>query len=112
MVHGDGSQSRTFGHISDAIDAVFALLDTEKSIGEVFNVGGTGEITINDLAAKVILLTKSSSTIQYQPYEEAYGAGFEDMPRRVPNLAKIKEFTGWEPKRNLDQIITDVATSI
>ena len=111
VVHGDGSQSRTFGHIADAVDAVFALLDTEKSIGEVFNVGGTGEITIKELAQKVIAATDSKSEIKFQPYEEAYGVGFEDMPRRVPNLAKIKKFTGWQPKRTLDQIIADIAAT-
>ena len=109
QVHGDGSQSRTFGHIHDAIDAVFALLDTEKSIGEVFNIGGQGEITIKDLAQKVIAQTNSKSELQYIPYKEAYGAGFEDMQRRVPDLTKIKNLTGWQPKRDLTQIITDLA---
>jgi len=112
IVHGDGTQSRTFGHVSDAIDAIFALLENEKSIGEVFNVGGQGEITINELAKKVISQTQSKSEIQYVPYKDVYGAGFEDMQRRVPNLAKIREFTGWEPKHNLDQIIADIAASI
>ena len=109
QVHGDGSQSRTFGHIADAIDAVFALLDTENSIGEVFNIGGQGEITIKDLAQKVIAQTNSKSELQYIPYKEAYGAGFEDMQRRVPDLTKIKNLTGWQPKRDLTQIITDLA---
>jgi UDP-glucose 4-epimerase len=112
QVHGDGSQSRTFGHIQDAIDAVFALLDTEKSIGEVFNIGGQGEVTIKDLAQKVIALTNSKSELQYIPYKEAYGAGFEDTQRRVPDLTKIKNLTGWQPKRDLTQIITDIAESI
>ena len=109
QVHGDGSQSRTFGHIQDAIDAVFALLDTDKSIGEVFNIGGQGEVTIKDLAQKVIAQTNSKSELQYIPYKEAYGAGFEDMQRRVPDLTKIKNLTGWQPKRDLTQIITDLA---
>ena len=109
QVHGDGSQSRTFGHIADAIDAVFALLDTDKSIGQVFNIGGQGEVTIKDLAQKVIAQTNSKSEIEYIPYKEAYGAGFEDMQRRVPDLTKIKNLTGWQPKRDLTQIITDLA---
>jgi UDP-glucose 4-epimerase len=88
------------------------LLESDKSIGEVFNIGGTGEVTIKELAEKVIAKTGSNSEIKYISYEDAYGAGFEDMQRRVPNLAKIKEFTGWEPKRNLDQIIEDIAASI
>ena len=111
-VHGDGSQSRVFGHVADAVEAVFALLDNEKSIGEVFNVGGQGETTIKVLAEKVISQTGSKSEIQYLPYKEAYGAGFEDMQRRVPDLSKIKALTGWQPKRDLTQIISDIAESI
>ena len=111
-VHGDGSQSRVFGHVADAVEAVFALLDNEKSIGEVFNVGGQGETTIKALAEKVISQTGSKSEIQYLPYKEAYGAGFEDMQRRVPDLSKIKALTGWQPKRDLTQIISDIAESI
>ena len=111
-VYGNGLQTRTFGHISDAIEAVFSLLSNENSIGEVFNVGGIGEISILDLANKVIQLTNSNSSIEMIPFEEAYGAGFEDMPRRVPNLAKIKAFSGWQPTKTLDQIILDVAASI
>jgi len=111
-IHGDGSQSRTFGHIHDAIDAIFALLATEKSIGEVFNIGGQGETTIKALAEKVITQTNSKSQLEYIPYKEAYGAGFEDMQRRVPDLTKIKNLTGWQPKRDLTAIISDIAESI
>ena len=111
-IHGDGSQSRTFGHIQDAIDAIFALLATEKSIGEVFNIGGQGETTIKALAEKVITQTNSKSQLEYIPYKEAYGAGFEDMQRRVPDLTKIKNLTGWQPKRDLTAIISDIAESI
>ena len=111
-IHGDGSQSRTFGHIQDAIDAVFALLATEKSIGEVFNIGGQGETTIKALAEKVVTQTNSKSQLEYIPYKEAYGAGFEDMQRRVPDLTKIKNLTGWQPKRDLTAIISDIAESI
>lgn len=112
IIHGDGSQSRVFGHIYDAVDAVFSLIDNEKSIGEVFNIGGQGEITIKELAEKVISQTNSKSEFQYIPYKEAYGAGFEDMQRRVPNIEKIKSFTGWSPKRDLTQIISDIAAAI
>ena len=112
IVHGDGSQSRVFGHVQDAVEAVFTLIDNEKSIGEVFNIGGQGEITIKELAEKVIAQTNSKSEIQYIPYKEAYGAGFEDMQRRVPNIEKIKNFTGWAPKRDLNQIISDIAAAI
>jgi UDP-glucose 4-epimerase len=111
-VHGDGSQSRVFGHIADAVEAVFSLLDNENSIGEVLNVGGQGETTINALAEKVIAQTGSKSEIEYIPYKEAYGAGFEDMQRRVPDLSKIKALTGWQPTRDLTQIISDIAESI
>jgi UDP-glucose 4-epimerase len=111
-VHGDGSQSRVFGHVADAVDAVFSLLGNENSIGEVFNVGGKGEITIKALAEQVINQTGSKSEIQYIPYKEAYGAGFEDMQRRVPDLSKIKALTGWQPKRDLTQIISDIVESI
>ena len=109
QIHGDGSQSRVFGHVADAVEALFALLETDKSIGEVFNIGGQGETTIKALAEKVIAQTGSKSELQYIPYKEAYGAGFEDMQRRVPDLTKIKEFTGWQPKRDLTQIISDIA---
>jgi UDP-glucose 4-epimerase len=112
QIHGDGSQSRVFGHVADAVEAVFSLLETDKSIGEVFNIGGQGETTIKALAEKVIAQTGSKSDLQYIPYKEAYGAGFEDMQRRVPDLTKIKEFTGWQPKRDLTQIISDIAEAI
>jgi UDP-glucose 4-epimerase len=112
IVHGDGSQSRVFGHVSDAVEAVFSLIENDKSIGEVFNIGGQGEITIKDLAEKVIAQTNSKSEIQYIPYKEAYGAGFEDMQRRVPNIEKIKSFTGWAPNRDLTQIISDITDAI
>lgn len=112
IVHGDGSQSRVFGHVSDAVEAVFSLIENEKSIGEVFNIGGQGEITIKELAEKVIAQTNSKSEIKYIPYKEAYGAGFEDMQRRVPNIEKIKALSGWVPKRDLTQIISDIAEAI
>ena len=112
QIHGDGSQSRVFGHVTDAVEAVFTLLETENSIGEVFNIGGQGEVTIKDLAQKVIAQTNSKSELQYIPYKEAYGAGFEDMQRRVPDLTKIKNLTGWQPKRDLTQIISDIAEAI
>jgi len=109
-IFGDGSQSRVFCHVHDAIDAVTKLSMNDASIGEVFNIGGVEEITITDLAKKIIELTKSNSEIIYTSYEDAYGLGFEDMQRRVPNLNKIKSIINWMPKMNLDQIIQDVAT--
>jgi UDP-glucose 4-epimerase len=108
LVHGDGSQSRVFCHVTDAISAVTQLMDTEKSIGEVYNVGGVGEITIKELAEKIISRSKSISRINFVPYKEVYPVGFEDMQRRVPNISKISSFIGWKPSRDLDQIIDDV----
>lgn len=111
-VYGDGSQSRVFGHVADAVDAVLKLLATEKSIGEVFNIGGEGEVTIKQLAERVIERTKSSSEIKYIPYTEAYTAGFEDMQRRVPGTDKLRSTIDWKPQKNLDAIIDDVAASM
>jgi UDP-glucose 4-epimerase len=111
-VYGDGTQSRVFCHVQDAIEALLALVGTDKTINEVYNVGGTGEITIKELAAQVIKETKSQSSIEYIPYEKAYAPGFEDMQRRVPGISKIKQDLNWAPKKNLSQIIADVAAHI
>jgi UDP-glucose 4-epimerase len=108
LVHGDGSQSRVFCHVEDAISAVTQLVETKKSIGEVYNVGGIGEVTINELAERIILRAKSNSKIRFIPYKEVYPVGFEDMQRRVPDISKISSFIGWKPSRDLDQIIDDV----
>ena len=108
-IFGDGSQSRVFCHVHDAIDAVTKLSMNDTSIGEVFNIGGIEEITITNLAEKIIELTKSKSEIVFTSYKDAYGLGFEDMQRRVPSLDKIKSIINWVPKINLDQIIQDVA---
>ena len=108
LVHGDGSQSRVFCHIADAISAVTQLMDTEKSIGEVYNVGGVGEVTIKELAEKIIFRSKSGSRIKFIPYKEVYPVGFEDMQRRVPNISKVSNFIRWSPIRDLNQIIDDV----
>jgi UDP-glucose 4-epimerase len=108
-VFGDGRQSRVFCHITDVVDAIIRLSKNEKTIGEVFNIGGIEEITINELAKRVIGLTHSESIIDYVSYNDAYASGYEDMERRVPDITKIKNFIGWIPKINLDQIILDVA---
>ena len=108
-VFGDGSQSRVFCHVKDSVKAVLLLAETNKSIGEVFNIGGKGEITILDLAKMIIKQTNSKSEITFTEYEDAYALGFEDMARRVPNISKVKQFTGWEPEIDLKTIITDVA---
>ena len=111
-VYGDGTQSRVFCHVHDAIEALLALVGTDKTINEVYNVGGTGEITIKELADTVIKETKSQSSIEYIAYEKAYAPGFEDMQRRVPDISKIKQDLNWAPKKNLSQIISDVAAHI
>jgi UDP-glucose 4-epimerase len=111
-IYGDGTQSRVFCHVQDAIEALLALVATDIAINEVYNVGGTGEITIKQLAETIIKQTNSNSTIEYIPYEKAYAPGFEDMQRRVPDISKIKEAIKWQPQRNLTQIISDVAQHI
>jgi UDP-glucose 4-epimerase len=108
-IYGSGEQTRCFGHVHDVIDAVISVAFSDKTIGKVINIGNNFEISMNDLAKKIIEETGSKSEIKYIPYSEAYGDGFEDMERRVPNIDLIKSLTGWQPKRDLTQIIKDVA---
>jgi UDP-glucose 4-epimerase len=110
-IYDDGSQSRVFCHVEDAVKAVITLSETDAAIGDYFNVGGVGETTIKELATKIIKRTKSNSTIKFIPYSDAYPAGFEDMQRRVPAIEKIKKTIGWQPTHTLDSIIDSVATS-
>ena len=109
-IYGDGSQSRVFCHVHDAVKAILTLAATDSTIGDVFNVGGVGETTMKELAEKIISRTNSSSTITYTPYIDAYPAGFEDMQRRVPDITKIKNTINWSPANTLDSIIDDVAS--
>jgi UDP-glucose 4-epimerase len=108
-IYGDGTQSRVFCHVDDAVQAIAAVAHTDSTIGDVYNVGGTGEVTIKQLAEKVIALTGSQSTITYTPYSDAYPAGFEDIQRRVPDTSKIKSAIGWTAGKDLNQIISDIA---
>ena len=108
-IYGDGTQSRVFCHVSDAVRAILMIANDDSTIGEVYNIGGIGEVTIKQLADKVIERTKSNSRISYTPYETAYPAGYEDMQRRVPDISKIKSVLGWVPEKSLDNIIDDVA---
>ena len=108
-IYGNGEQTRCFGHVLDAVDAVVRIAFADNTIGKVINIGNDYEISINDLAKKVIEQTKSKSEIVYVPYEEAYGDGFEDMERRVPNIELIKSLVEWEPTRDLSSMITDIA---
>ena len=108
-VYGSGDQIRCFCHVEDAVRALLLVMDSEKAVGEVFNIGNNQQITIMELAKKVIELTGSSSSIEKIVYEKAYPEGFEDMQRRVPDISKINQVLGWSPEINLEQIIKDIA---
>ena len=108
-IYGDGTQSRVFCHVADAVRAIAAIAHEDSTIGDVYNVGGTGEVTIKQLAEQVIAITDSKSEITYTSYSDAYPAGFEDIQRRVPDISKIKSAINWAPAKDLQQIITDIA---
>jgi UDP-glucose 4-epimerase len=107
-VFGDGRQTRCFCHVADVVQALFALMSEESAYGQVFNVGATEEISILDLARRIIEVTGSTSDIMLVPYDEAYREGFEDMYRRVPDIAKVQALIGWRPTRSLEDVIRDV----
>jgi UDP-glucose 4-epimerase len=107
-VFGDGTQSRAFTHVSDVVGALLKLMVEPKAIGQVINIGNTQEVTIGDLARRVRELTGSQSVIKFIPYEEAYESGFEDMPRRLPDLSKVSGLIGYTTKNTLDDILTHV----
>jgi UDP-glucose 4-epimerase len=107
-VYGDGSQSRCFCHVSDVVEALLRLLDHPDAWGDVFNVGASDEVTIMALAERVRALTGATSPIRTIPYDQAYGSGFEDMRRRVPDTSKLRALTGWAPTGSLDDIVSDV----
>lgn len=109
VVHGDGEQSRCFGHVLDVVEGLTKVLETPECFGQVINIGNPQEVTIKQLAEKAIAMTDSQSEIKFIPYEEAYGEGFEDMRRRVPSLEKAKRLIGYQPTRTLEEIINDVA---
>jgi UDP-glucose 4-epimerase len=108
-IYGDGTQSRVFCHVADAVQAIATMAATNSTIGDVYNVGGTGEVTIKQLAEQVVALTGSKSEITYTPYSDAYPAGFEDIQRRVPDISKVKSAINWTPTKDLMQIISDIA---
>ncbi len=107
-IFGDGKQTRVFCHVKDTVNAINLIITEPKTIGEVFNIGGIGEISILELAQLIIQKTNSKSEISSIKYEDAYGIGFEDMERRAPNISKIENFTGWKPSMSLQTIIDDV----
>ena len=108
-IYGTGEQTRCFGHVYDAVEAVIRIAFSPNTIGKVINIGNDFEISINDLAKKVISETGSKSSVVHIPYEEAYGDGFEDMERRVPNIQLINQLVGWKPQRDLSTMISDIA---
>jgi UDP-glucose 4-epimerase len=110
-VFGDGRQTRCFCHVTDVVEALLGLLEEPSAEGDVFNVGSMEEVTILELAEAVIRATNSHSTVQLVPYDQAYEEGFEDMRRRIPDVSKIRALTGWQPTRNLADIIADVVAS-
>ena len=107
-VFGDGKQSRSFTHVADVVTALLKLVSEPNAIGQVVNIGNTEEISIGQLAARIRELSQSTSPIKYIPYDEAYESGFEDMPRRVPDLSRLKALVGYEPRFALDDILAHV----
>jgi UDP-glucose 4-epimerase len=107
-IFGNGTQSRCFCHVADAVKAIVRLLDAEEAVGQVFNIGSQHEISIRHLAELVIALTGSTSGLRYLSYSEAYEPGFEDMERRLPDIGRIARAIGWKPTRSLNDIISDV----
>jgi len=108
QVYGDGNQARCFCHVSDVVDAIVRLMNNPKAMGQVFNIGSDEEVTINELAQRVIRVSGSSSKIEHISYEKAYGQSFDDMARRVPKLDRVRSVISFQPKLNLDQIIRSV----
>jgi len=111
-IYGDGTQSRVFCHVADAVRAILTIATNDATIGEVFNIGGVGEVSIRQLAEKIIAQTNSTSTITYTPYDAAYPVGYEDMQRRVPDIAKIKNALDWAPVNTLENIIDSVVAEM
>ena len=111
-VFGDGTQSRSFTYVGDVVKAVVALINEPRAVGQVFNIGNGKEISIGDLAVRIKAMTNSASPIVKIPYDQAYEAGFEDMPRRVPDISKLRGLIGYEPTVELDEILTRVVASL
>jgi len=107
-VYGDGTQTRNFTYVEDVVHGILGLIDEPRSIGEIFNIGGNGEISMNDLAVRIKAIADSTSTVRHIPYEVAYQEGFEDMERRVPDISKIENLIGYKNTYSLDQILAKV----
>jgi len=110
-VFGDGTQSRSFTYVADVVDALVKLAQEPRAVGEVFNIGNVEEVSIRELAERVKRITNSASPVQFIPYDEAYEAGFEDMPRRVPDISKVHNLVGYAPRLTLDEIVCRVVES-
>jgi UDP-glucose 4-epimerase len=111
-IHGDGTQTRCFCHVSDTIRALSGLMDAGDTSGEIYNIGSTSRIRIVDLAERVLAVTGGSSPIEYLPYEQVYGLGIEDMLHRIPSIEKIGSAIGWQPSHDLDRILADVVAHV
>ena len=111
-IYGSGEQTRCFGHVLDIVDAILKIENTAEAIACPVNIGVSEEISILNLASRVLRLLNSKSTVKFVPYEEVYSFGFEDMQRRVPDNALLKKLTGWRPKRGIEQIVLDIANHI
>jgi UDP-glucose 4-epimerase len=107
-VYGSGKQSRCFCYVGDVVGALVKLMDTDEAVGEVYNVGSNQEISILDLAKRVKELANSESEVVFVPYDEAYEEGFEDMPRRIPDITKVNKLIGFKPELELDGILKSV----
>ena len=107
-VYGDGTQSRCFGYVGDVVGALMRLMDSSEAVGQVFNIGSNEEISIRALAERVKEITQSDSEIVYVPYEQAYEEGFEDMPRRIPDISKVSALVGFRPEMSLNGILESV----
>jgi UDP-glucose 4-epimerase len=108
-IYGTGEQSRCFCHVADAVAGLLSIIGSDQTIGSVYNIGNDREISIGELASLVVSRLESKSAVVKTSYDDAYGAGFEDMQRRVPDISKIKAVTGWAPQRSLESIIDDIA---
>jgi UDP-glucose 4-epimerase len=107
-IYGDGTQARCFTHVADSVDAIVRLLDEDRAIGNVYNVGRPKAVTVQDLAHRVLAITGSDSEIVYVPYEEAYGDGFEELGRRCPDTTAVETLTGWRSRFDVDRAINDI----
>jgi len=110
VVYGNGKQTRTFGYVGDVVDAVIKIMEHPKSAGEVYNLGSSEEVSINDLAKKVIAITGSKSKLVHVPYKKAYGEGYEDMMRRCPDTSKARRLVGFKPTVSLEELIKMIVT--